>query len=90
MGTIITTPIRTAKLTIQLNDPDDNDVITKVELFQDGEQLEVFEPNQKDVLLEKTYTPSEGKHYIWAKVTQADGNLLWGAPIWFIASGKAE
>jgi hypothetical protein len=23
-----------------------------------------------------------GKHYYFVKVTQADGNLLWSAPVW--------
>lgn len=83
MGTIITTPSKEVNVKVEVHDPDDKDVIAKVELFQNGELLDTFEPNQQSVRLEKTYTSPEGKNYIWAKVTQADGNLLWGAPIWF-------
>ncbi|KQQ87579.1 phosphotransferase [Massilia sp. Leaf139] len=29
-----------------------------------------------------TFTPSIGAHFYYAKVTQADGNILWSAPVW--------
>ena len=29
-----------------------------------------------------TFTPSAGAHFYYAKVTQADGNVLWSAPVW--------
>ncbi|MES2902108.1 MAG: Ig-like domain-containing protein [Pseudomonadota bacterium] len=29
-----------------------------------------------------SFTPSVGEHYYYAKVTQADGKILWSAPIW--------
>jgi len=29
-----------------------------------------------------TITPSVGDHYYYAKITQADGKILWSAPIW--------
>ncbi|MBD8532697.1 MULTISPECIES: CehA/McbA family metallohydrolase [unclassified Massilia] len=28
------------------------------------------------------FTPSAGAHFYYAKVTQADGNILWSAPVW--------
>jgi len=90
MGAIISTPIQEIQLVVELRDPDEKDLITKVELFADGDLLDTFEPNQNNVRLEKSYTLPEGKHYIWAKVTQADGNLLWGAPIWFTTVAKSE
>jgi hypothetical protein len=27
-------------------------------------------------------TPVPGEHFYYAKVTQADGNVLWSAPVW--------
>jgi hypothetical protein len=29
-----------------------------------------------------TFTPSAGEHFYYAKLTQADGNILWSAPVW--------
>ena len=29
-----------------------------------------------------TFTPAPGVHFYYAKVTQADGNVLWSAPVW--------
>jgi hypothetical protein len=33
-------------------------------------------------------TPAPGEHFYYAKVTQADGNVLWSAPVW--VTQKAE
>jgi hypothetical protein len=27
-------------------------------------------------------TPAPGEHFYYAKLTQADGNVLWSAPVW--------
>lgn len=29
-----------------------------------------------------TFTPAPGAHFYYAKLTQADGNVLWSAPVW--------
>jgi hypothetical protein len=29
-----------------------------------------------------TFTPAAGEHFYYAKLTQADGNILWSAPVW--------
>jgi hypothetical protein len=29
-----------------------------------------------------TITPAPGEHFYYAKLTQADGNILWSAPVW--------
>jgi hypothetical protein len=29
-----------------------------------------------------TFTPAPGEHFYYARVTQADGNVLWSAPVW--------
>jgi len=29
-----------------------------------------------------SFTPAPGAHFYYAKVTQADGNVLWSAPVW--------
>ncbi|MGQ9770487.1 MAG: CehA/McbA family metallohydrolase [Thermogutta sp.] len=90
MGTIISMPVKEAQVAVEIHDPDDKDLVTKVELFRDGELLDTFEPNQSSLHVEKTYTLPEGKHYIWGKVTQADGNQLWGAPVWFAVVQQSQ
>ena len=32
--------------------------------------------------------PELGRRYFFVKVTQADGNLLWSAPVWVKVSGE--
>jgi hypothetical protein len=38
-----------------------------------------------------SFTPSIGAHFYYAKLTQADGNILWSAPVWVLqdADGAA-
>jgi hypothetical protein len=38
-----------------------------------------------------SFTPSVGAHFYYAKLTQADGNILWSAPVWVMqeADGTA-
>ncbi|MDB5749386.1 MAG: phosphotransferase [Massilia sp.] len=35
-----------------------------------------------------SFTPSSGAHFYYAKVTQADGNVLWSAPVWVTQEGS--
>ena len=37
-----------------------------------------------------TITPSVGDHYYYAKITQADGKILWSAPIWVSQSASGD
>jgi len=37
-----------------------------------------------------TITPSVGEHYYYAKVTQADGKILWSAPIWVTQTNSGD
>ena len=55
---------------------------SKIELFEDGIVVQMDEPNSENRHWETTFNPATGKHYYFVKVTQADGNLLWSAPIW--------
>ncbi len=35
-----------------------------------------------------TFTPAAGKHFYYAKITQADGLRLWSAPVWIDQGGS--
>jgi len=35
-------------------------------------------------------TPSVGAHFYYAKVTQADGNILWSAPVWVTQEAEGK
>ena len=62
-----------------VRDPDPEDAIAKIELFEDGTVVEISE---KATEWKINRTPEPGKHYYFVKVTQADGNPLWSAPVW--------
>jgi hypothetical protein len=49
---------------------------------------ETDEPNASQRTWKVTRTPEPGKHYYFVKVKQADGNLLWSAPVWVVVAGE--
>ena len=82
MGDIISEPVKEVKASVRVADSDESDEIAKIELFEDGEVVQVYKPDQQARCWLAGCSPSPGKHYYFVKVTQADGNLLWSAPVW--------
>ena len=77
------------KVRVQVGDPDKEDLIEKIELFEDGEVVQVYNPdNKQSTCWLAGCSPAPGKHYYFAKVTQADGNMLWSAPVWVTVGKK--
>ena len=67
---------------VKVEDPDPDDAIAKVEILLDGKVTETGESGKPQCELEADWSLPSGKHYCFVKVTQADGNQLWSAPIW--------
>ncbi len=82
MGDIIPDPVKTVQAVVTVNDPNPDDAIAKIELFEDGSVVQTDEPNANRRRWTIQRAPGPGKHYYFVKVTQADGNLLWSAPVW--------
>jgi len=51
-------------------------------LFEDGLVVQTDEPDAVSRQWRTTCTPPPGQHYYFVKITQADGNMLWSAPVW--------
>ena len=82
MGDIISEPVKEVKVNVVIDDGDEADATAKIELFEDGQVIQTHEPNAADCCWDLTYSPKPGKHYYFAKITQADSNVLWSAPVW--------
>jgi hypothetical protein len=82
MGTILDEPVEAVEASVVVEDADAEDVIAKVELFEDGAVVETVEPTKPRCEWKTTRKPKPGPHYYFAKVTQRDGNQLWSAPVW--------
>ncbi|MBN1854451.1 MAG: hypothetical protein JW829_17095 [Pirellulales bacterium] len=82
MGDIIKEPINKVSVLVVVDEADKIDKTSKIELFEDGIFIQSDESNSEKRRWETTYTPEPGKHYYFVKVTQADENMLWSAPIW--------
>lgn len=82
MGDIIPEPVRTVRVVVAVDDPNPDDTMTRIELFEDGGVIETDEPeaNRRRWKIERT--PEPGEHYYFVKITQEDGNMVWSAPVW--------
>ena len=88
MGDVVEQPSEIATVSVKVDDPDANDDVAKVEIYLDGQVVDSAEPGKPQCELATDWKLSEGKHYCFAKVTQADGNVLWSAPIWVMGTGE--
>ncbi|MHC4178383.1 MAG: CehA/McbA family metallohydrolase [Planctomycetota bacterium] len=88
MGDIVKEPVKNVEIVAAVDEADDNDLIAKIELFEDGKVVQTDEPKSDSRRWETTCSPKAGKHYYFVKVTQADGNMLWSAPVWVTVAGK--
>jgi hypothetical protein len=82
MGDIVDVPMQTVSVKVIVDDPDKGDVTSKIELYEDGNVVETFEANSEFCQWKVEHARQPGSHYYFVKVTQADGNQLWSAPIW--------
>jgi hypothetical protein len=87
-GDIVGEPVKEVEVAVRVGDPDEGDVIAKIELIQDGKVVDSDEPGKQGRCWSTTSTPAAGKHYYFVRVTQADGNLLWSAPVWVTVAGQ--
>jgi hypothetical protein len=82
MGQIIPDPAGNVKVIVAVNDPDEGDLITKIEIFEDGIVIQTDEPKSNSRRWRTTFKPMPGEHYYFVKITQKDENMLWSAPVW--------
>ena len=88
MGSIVDEPVSTVESYVHVSDPDTDDAIVKIELFEDGKVVATDEPNKNARCWPVSRKPEPGKHYYFVKITQADGNRMWSAPVWVKVSGE--
>ena len=84
MGDIVPRPATMVEVVVKVENPDRTDKIAKIELFENGKVAQVDEPGASSRQWRTTRSPEPGKYYYFVKVTQADGNLLWSAPVWVL------
>jgi hypothetical protein len=82
MGQIIPETARNVKVIVAVNDPDAGDLITMIELFEDGIVVQTDEPKSNSRRWRTMFKPKPGGHYYFVKITQKDENMLWSAPVW--------
>lgn len=82
MGEVVAEPVSTVHVMVAVTDPDSQDEIARIELFEDGAVVQTDEPNSNRRRWNTRFRPKPGDHFYFAKITQKDENLIWSAPIW--------
>jgi len=82
MGSIISEPVSNVNVIVVVNDPDEDDLTTKIELFEDGVIVQTDEPKSTNRRWRTMFKPNPGGHFYFVKITQKDENMLWSAPVW--------
>ena len=88
MGDVVAEPCTDVRVEVSVEDPDPKDATAKIELFEDGAVVKTDEPKTPSRQWKTTCSPPPGGHYYFVKATQADGNVLWSAPVWVTVAGK--
>jgi len=63
-------------VTVDVQGPDNDDKIAKIELFADGKVIDSVEPDATKKRWELAPEATSGDHYYFVKVTQADGQKI--------------
>jgi hypothetical protein len=90
MGAIVDEAVKTVDVDVVVEDGDADDKIAKIELLEDGVVVATEEPAASKYRWTTIRSPEPGQHYYFIKVTQADGNALWSAPVWVTVGGDLE
>ena len=88
MGAVVAEPAKRVELTVTVTDPDKGDDIARIDLFEDGRIVLTDKPNATSREWASKRSPEAGEHYYFARVTQADGNMIWSAPVWVTVAAE--
>jgi hypothetical protein len=88
MGEILSDPVESVRITVAVADPGAGDVISTIELFEDGTVIQTDGPNSNERRWKTMFKPEAGEHYYFVKITQEDGNTMWSAPVWVTVRGS--
>ena len=92
MGEVFDETADTAQFVIQAFDPDIGDIITTLQLFEDGVEIASVSPSRRaytwiyDIPAASRYI----EHHYVVKATQGDGDKAWTAPLWITFATEPE
>jgi len=67
---------------IRANDPDDNDTLGLVELYQNGKLIDWISVDSNYYPWYLEITPPSGENYYYVKINPSDSQKVWSSPIW--------
>lgn len=70
------------KVKVSVDDPDAQDKTALIQVYLDGKVAQEWKPDAAAYTGTADLDLKPGRHYVFAKVTQADGQKAWSAPVW--------
>jgi hypothetical protein len=87
MGAAVSRPAGALPLVVNIADPDAGDNIARIEVVADGKTVASVSPAVAAYHWRTRVPLRPGKHYVYVRVTQADGNRAWSSPVWVETHG---
>jgi hypothetical protein len=82
MGAEIARPAGKLPCVVDVRDPDAGERVTRIDLIEDGRQVASASPNAAAYHWATRVALGRGRHYVFVRVTEADGNVAWSSPVW--------
>ncbi|UCH35914.1 MAG: CehA/McbA family metallohydrolase [Armatimonadota bacterium] len=82
MGSRLSGPATDYTVTVSVNDPDTQDATSLIQVYLYGKVAREIDADAATYTGTAGLALEPGRHYVFVKVTQADGDKAWSAPIW--------
>jgi hypothetical protein len=85
MGAVVSRNAGNLPCVVDVSDPDAAERIARIDLILDGRPLASAQPNEARYRWTPQVPLTAGPHYVYIRVTEADGNQAWSSPVWVTA-----
>jgi len=82
MGAAISRPAGNLPVVVDVSDPDAGESIARIEVVADGRTVASASPGVAACHWRTRAALRRGRHYVYVRVTEADGNQAWSSPVW--------
>ena len=82
MGAAVSRPAGKLPCVVDVRDPDAGERIARIDLIADGRTVASVVPNAASYHWRARVALRPGRHYIFVRVTEADGNVARSSPVW--------
>jgi len=82
MGAAVSRAAGKLPCVVSVSDPDAGDTIARMEAVVDGKIVASASPAKSSCRWIAPISLNRGRHYVYVRVTETDGNQAWSSPVW--------